>query len=236
MGSSELTYIEDARLEWNPHDKSPDSLLGEGAFGSVYRGTLDITEVAIKVIKRSSNGVLQSEQAKQAQKAALKQHERELRRLKELKHPNVVQYLGAACDPTTTETLIVTELLSGGSLHEALQVMRNYGPAGEGGAVLEERSFLRIGACIASGLLYLHKSNYTHGDMKPHNVLLTSTVDISEDGTRAVFQNDVQAKIADFGLSRSIGKKADDLMATTNTQDFGAGPVGTFAYMAPQAF
>ncbi len=48
MGSSKLTYIEDERLEWNPHDKGPDSLLGEGAFGSVYRGTLDFTEVAIK--------------------------------------------------------------------------------------------------------------------------------------------------------------------------------------------
>ncbi len=171
----------------------------------------------------------QSERSK-LKKAALKQHERELRRLKELKHPNVVQYLGASCDPTTTDTLIVTELLGGGSLHDALQVVRNHG------AVLEERSFLRIGACIANGLLYLHKSNYTHGDMKPQNVLLTSPVDISEDGTRAAFQNDVQAKIADFGLSRCIGKKADDLTATTNTHDFGASPVVTFLYMAPQAF
>lgn len=45
----------------------------------------------------------------------------------------------------------------------------------------------------------------------------------------------MNAKIADFGLSRSIGVK-DELLMTTNTEDYGTGPVGTFVYMAPQAF
>lgn len=84
---------EDRRLEWNPKDKC--SLLGEGAFGSVYRGTLDYQEVAIKVIKKSNRGG--TVELTPGEKAAESQHHRELRRLKRIKpHPCIVQFLGHA--------------------------------------------------------------------------------------------------------------------------------------------
>eukprot|EP00171_Calliarthron_tuberculosum_P018714 IDg18714t1 len=217
------------RLEWNPKDK--ESLLGEGAFGSVYRGSLDYNEVAIKVIKKANRNI--SSEKTPGEVAATSQHGRERRRLEKLRpHPCIVQFLGAAQDPISQETLIVTELLNGGSLHDALTVMRSHDTSVDGGAVLEEQSFLRIGLNIASGLLHLHSEQVTHGDMKPHNVLLTSRVEIMNNGARACFRRDVRAKLADFGLSR----RTSDLLETVNTSEFGPGPVGTFAYMAPEAF
>lgn len=168
--SSQTVDFDGFRLEWHPLDS--DSLLGEGAFGSFYRGTVDAAEVAIKVIKRSMKN-------EKAQESAIQQFEREVRRLENLKHPHVVQFLGAVVDSSTSQTLLVTELLSGGSLPDAFEVMRRYGPKGDGGAILDERSFLRIASSIARGLLYLHNSKYTHGDMKPHNILLNSPVEIT---------------------------------------------------------
>lgn len=229
MGSSEKAGIDSSRLEWHPQDK--EFLLGEGAFGSVYRGTLDITEVAIKVIKRSAENSLIS----RAPDLAVKQFERELRRLENLRHPHIVQFYGAVVDSNTSQTLIVTELMSGGSMYDAFQIMRSCGPRGAGGAILDEGSFLRVGSGIASGLLYLHISKYIHGDMKPQNVLLNSKVEITDGGTQAGFPKDVYVKITDFVLSRRIDVK-DELIISTTAEDYGRGPVGTYAYMAPQAF
>lgn len=215
------------RLEWDPKDK--ESLLGEGAFGSVFRGTLDYLGVAVKVIKKfNRNSERTPDEA-----AASGQHGRELRRLLKLPpHPCIVQFLGAARDPITKEMLIVTELLPGGSLHDALTVMRSYGSAKEGGAALDERSFLSVGLNIAAGLRHLHSEQVTHGDIKPHNVLLSARMEILDNGRRARFRHDGRAKLTDFGLSR----RTVDLQETAVTSDFGAGPVGTFAYMAPEAF
>lgn len=207
-------------LEWDPKDEG--SLLGEGAFGSVYRGTLNYQEVAIKVIKRTNDGA-----------GATIQHAREIRRLMMIPpHPCITQFFGYAVDSASEETLIVTEVMDGGSLHDSLTVMRNRGTPADGGAVLDESSFLRVGRSIASGLLHIHLQNVTHGDMKPHNVLLDSSAKIEDSGMRASFRRDVRAKLTDFGLSR----RTTDFFETTNTSDFGQGPVGTFAYMAPEAF
>lgn len=214
------------RLEWDPRNKS--TLVGEGAFGSVYKGTLDYQPVAIKVFKKSSRGansVLTS-----AEKAAQTQHKRELRRLTRIKpHVCLVQFLGSFRHESG-EMLIVTELLDSGSLHDSLTRMRKKLGQNNPGTFLDERSFLRIGGNIASGILHLHNEKLTHGDLKPHNVLLTSHVEgLDVDGI-PYFRPDVRAKLIDFGLSRRTSNLMDTISQETTV--FAPGPAGTFAYMA----
>ena len=98
--------------------------------------------------------------------------------------------------------------------------------------MLDEQSFLRVSRNIASGLLHIHRENVTHGDIKPHKVLLTSPIEVYANGTRARFRPVVHVKLADFGLSR----RTADLLETVNTSDFGNGPMGTFAYTSPESF
>jgi serine/threonine protein kinase len=73
-------------------------------------------------------------------------------------------------------------------------------------------------AQVAAGVSYLHKCGVAHLDIKPENLLLTSTG---------------QVKICDFGMARVVAS------AATNGAPFSApvmlrGAVGTVMYMAPE--
>lgn len=83
--------------------------------------------------------------------------------LSRLRHPNVVQFLGACtrAEPVT----IVSEILEGGSLEDALQ-LQPHPPL---------RRALEITLDCARGLNYLHRSRpdvIVHRDIKPANILL----------------------------------------------------------------
>jgi serine/threonine protein kinase len=225
--SDTLFTIHPSRLDWDPKDTKKvsegGSLLGEGTFGSVYRGKYNYTTVAIKVIKH--RGDVQSA----GRTAAEAQHAREVRRLRELSFKHIVQCHGISKSPVSSDVLIVTECLEGGSLYQALQEARVVD------ARLSDLSFLTIASHIAKGLSYIHDSGFIHGDMKPHNVLLTGGIEIDENDDIAEFPPHVEAKIADFGMSKRLqgGQGADLLVSTV---DFGNQAFGTYAYMAPEIF
>ncbi|CAN6311213.1 unnamed protein product [Urochloa humidicola] len=127
-------------------------LLGRGAFGRVYHGSLkDGREVAVK---RVDSG---------ADDSADWQFQNEARFLSMLRHRNVVSLLGYC----TSKRILVYEFATKGSLDKLLF-------AGASTQLSWPRR-LQVAQDVARGLLYLHEDApipILHRDIKPENVLL----------------------------------------------------------------
>lgn len=153
---------------------SEDQKLGQGGFGSVYKGNLqDISEtVAVKRISEvSSQGA--------------KEYMSEITVLDQVRHRSLVPLLGW-CHEKASELLLVYRFMPNGSLDKYL-----FGP-GADRPTLQWNMRYRIACDIASALLYLHdecEQRVLHRDIKPSNIMLD-------------FQ--FQAKLGDFGLARVI--------------------------------
>eukprot|EP01098_Paradermamoeba_levis_P016791 TRINITY_DN9297_c0_g1_i1.p1 TRINITY_DN9297_c0_g1~~TRINITY_DN9297_c0_g1_i1.p1 ORF type:complete len:579 (-),score=136.63 TRINITY_DN9297_c0_g1_i1:52-1788(-) len=162
-----------------------DKKLGVGGFGSVKVAKWNGTEVAVKFIPRDSA----SSELTFKNEVAL---------LADLHHPNVVQMYGYSANED--KFLMVLELVHGGDLQKLIH---------DHTKPLELPQIVEFILNISRGMIYLHKRNILHRDMKPGNILVTN----AEFG---------QAKITDFGLS----KATTDL---TRTAHF-----GTPLYAAPE--
>ncbi|KAH0537377.1 hypothetical protein FGG08_005819 [Glutinoglossum americanum] len=152
------------------------ALIGQGSFGSVYLALHSITGelMAVKQVEMPSNAGSQMDIKKRAMVDALK---REIGLLRELQHPNIVQYLGSSSDEDHLN--IFLEYVPGGSV---AALLNQYGP-------LQEpliRNFVRQ---ILTGLAYLHGREIIHRDIKGANVLVDNKGGI---------------KISDFGISKRV--------------------------------
>lgn len=125
----------------------------------------------------------------------------EVELLESLRHANIVSFLG--CGVFGDNVLVVMEYLPGGSIADLLNKF---------GGRLAESSVRVYGADVLRGLVYLHKENVLHLDLKPGNILVTL---------------DGQAKLADFGMSARL----KDVVAAKRDDR----PRGTTLYMAPEA-
>ncbi|KAI4982541.1 hypothetical protein ZWY2020_023033 [Hordeum vulgare] len=126
--------------------------VGEGGYGPVYKGQLDHTPVAIKVLRPDA-----------AQGKA--QFQQEVEVLSCIRHPNMVLLLGACPE----YGCLVYEYMAMGSLDDCLFRRGGVGP------VLPWQHRFRIAAEIATGLLFLHQAKpepLVHRDLKPGNILL----------------------------------------------------------------
>ncbi|KAI8029014.1 Nodulation receptor kinase [Camellia lanceoleosa] len=112
------------------------TLIGEGGFGSVYRGTLlDGQEVAVKVRSATST-------------QGTREFDNELNLLSAIRHENLVQLLGCCCE--NDQQILVYPFMSNGSLQDRL-----YGEAAKQ-KTLDWPTRLSISLGAARGLLYLH--------------------------------------------------------------------------------
>ncbi|MQL94436.1 hypothetical protein Taro_027091 [Colocasia esculenta] len=130
---------------------SADKKIGEGGFGNVYKGILDHTPVAVKVLR---------EDAIERQKEFLK----EVEVLSQLHHPHMLLLLGACPEIGC----LVYEYMENGSLEDRLFCRGRTPP-------LPWFVRLRIIFEVACGLAFLHGSKpepIVHRDLKPGNILL----------------------------------------------------------------
>ncbi|KAH0914641.1 hypothetical protein HID58_029087 [Brassica napus] len=138
-------------IEEATEDFSPSRKIGEGGYGPVYKGTLDFTQVAIKVLRPDA-----------AQGRS--QFQQEVEVLTSMRHPNMVLLLGACPE----YGCLVYEYMANGSLDDCL-FRRGNSPA------LSWQLRFRIAAEIATGLHFLHQMKpepLVHRDLKPGNILL----------------------------------------------------------------
>jgi serine/threonine protein kinase len=112
------------------------------------------------------------------------QHVKELSLQANLRHPNIVQFLGICQLPGSSLPALVTELMDS-SLHKFLvdPNMKDAVPISHKKSILED---------VTRGLIYLHKNEIVHRDLTANNVLLTPSL---------------VAKIADLGNSRFLPKE-----------------------------
>ncbi|KAL9306380.1 putative protein kinase RLK-Pelle-RLCK-IXb family [Arabidopsis thaliana] len=125
--------------------------VGEGGYGPVFRGHLDHTSVAVKVLRPDA-----------AQGRS--QFHKEVEVLSCIRHPNMVLLLGACPE----YGILVYEYMARGSLDDRLFRRGNTPP-------ISWQLRFRIAAEIATGLLFLHQTKpepIVHRDLKPGNVLL----------------------------------------------------------------
>ncbi|XP_063927161.1 serine/threonine-protein kinase Tao isoform X2 [Zophobas morio] len=152
--------------------------IGHGSFGAVYYARCLLTKEIVAIKKMSYTG----KQSLEKWQDILK----EIRFLKQLKHPNTIEYKGCYLRENTA-WLVMEYCL--GSASDIIEVHKR---------PLKEEEIAAICDGVLCGLSYLHDFGRIHRDVKAGNILLT------ENGT---------VKLADFG-SASIKCPANSFVGT----------------------
>eukprot|EP01027_Heterolobosea_sp_BB2_P018176 GEZU01025655.1.p1 GENE.GEZU01025655.1~~GEZU01025655.1.p1 ORF type:complete len:221 (+),score=25.57 GEZU01025655.1:225-887(+) len=114
-----------------------------------------------------------------------------------LRHPNIVQFFGCTLNPPDT-LYLVTEYCENGNVYDALKTRA---------ASLKLKHRLAFCVDAARGMLYLHRMNVLHRDLKTQNLLVDSNWKV---------------RLCDFGLS------------TDGRQTFPVSVAGTIDTCAPE--
>jgi len=137
--------------------KDFSSKIGEGGFGSVFKGVLGDQLVAVKHLHQASQGT--------------KEFLAEVQTIGNLHHINLVRLIGFCAEKA--HRLLVYEYMPRGSLDKWIY-------NGNNKALLDWHTRHKIIANIAKGLSYLHedcRQRIVHLDIKPQNILLDDNFD-----------------------------------------------------------
>jgi len=148
MHITELSYSE---IKEATNDFDHSMKIGESVYGTVYKGFLRHTNVAIKKLNPETT---------QTQS----QFSQEVEILSRVRHPNLVTLIGACKDAQA----LVYEYMPNGSLDDRLACKDNSKP-------LSWQLRTRIASNICSALIFLHSNkphSIVHSDLKASNILL----------------------------------------------------------------
>lgn len=173
-------------IEAATNDFSSSQKIGEGGYGPVYKGYLDHTSVAIKVLRSDiSQGQIQ--------------FQKEIEVLSRLRHPNVVLLLGTCRE----YGCLVYECMDNGSLEDRL-FCKNKSPP------IPWPARLRIAAEIAAALHFFHRTKpepIVHRDLKPANILLDANYKskISDVGLARLVPASVSGRATQYLITSAAG-------------------------------
>ncbi|XP_051130341.1 probable serine/threonine-protein kinase PBL10 isoform X2 [Andrographis paniculata] len=179
LQSSNLKSFTFGELKAATRNFRPDSILGEGGFGSVFKGWID--EHTLAASRPGSSMVVAVKRLNQDGWQGHKEWLAEINYLGQLRHPNLVRLVGYCLEDD--HRLLVYEFMPKGSMENHLFRRGSY---------FEPLSWslrLKIALGAAKGLAFLHGAETTviYRDFKTSNILLDSSYN---------------AKLSDFGLAR----------------------------------
>ncbi|XP_013609796.1 PREDICTED: probable serine/threonine-protein kinase NAK isoform X1 [Brassica oleracea var. oleracea] len=179
----------------------PDSMVGEGGFGCVFKGWIDETSLAPS---KPGTGIVIA--VKRLNQEGLQGHREwlaEINYLGQLDHPNLVKLVGYCLEEE--QRLLVYEFMPRGSLENHLFRRGTFFQP------ISWNTRVRMALGAARGLAFLHNAQpqVIYRDFKASNILLDSNYN---------------AKLSDFGLARD-GPEGDNSHVSTRvvgTQGYAA--------------
>ncbi|KAF0483215.1 kinase-like protein [Gigaspora margarita] len=157
--------------------------VGSGGYANVYSAKFYGQQYALKSLRNTLR--LENKEA------MLFIHE--LKILREVSHPNIINFYGVSKDPHTHNFMLILQLANGGTL-------RNYLDSKWKDDIFEIPwiNLISIAVEITCGLRFLHEKKICHRDLHPNNILI----------------NDGKILISDFGIS----KKMDSTTPTSSVK------------------
>ncbi|EPS69141.1 hypothetical protein M569_05623, partial [Genlisea aurea] len=183
-----FTFID---LKVSTRNFRPDSLLGEGGFGCVFKGWID--EHTFKAAKPGTGLVIAVKRLNQEGVQGHREWLTEINYLSQLKHPNLVKLIGYCIEDE--HRLLVYEFMPRGSLENHLfRRSARFQP-------LSWNLRMKVALGAARGLAYLHspQAKVIYRDFKSSNILLDTKYN---------------AKLSDFGLAKDGPKDGKSHVST----------------------
>ena len=152
-----------------------DQILGPGAYGNVVKATLDQEPCAAKILHR----VITDSQDPEM-RDFITRHVQRHQILQDLRHPNIVQFLGVVQDPRTDTPILLMELMKESLTH----FLDNFSTD------VPYHLQVNISHDIALAVAYMHRNGILSRNLCSNNVLLNDSC---------------QAKLSNFGMAKIVG-------------------------------